>query len=88
MFKHSVNQFSFAQNEYNTHDADEYFEKHYEKLNYSLKNGEEPSMDDMSMDITEYPFTVNISNPNKSYYAPPCRNCESKSCKNCPLPIT
>ncbi len=45
-------------------------------------------MDDMSMDITEYPITVNISNPNKSYYAPACRNCQSNQCKNCALPIS
>lgn len=40
------------------------------------------------MDITEYPFTVNIFNPNsKNYYAPPCRNCGNKNCKNCPFPL-
>jgi len=24
----------------------------------------------------------------KGYYAPPCRNCQNKNCKNCPMPIS
>lgn len=55
---------------------------------YMLKNGEEPTHDDLSQDITEYPFTVNIVNPNVSYYAPACRNCGMKSCKNCAIPVS
>lgn len=31
---------------------------------------------------------VNVVNPHaKSYKAPPCRICDTKRCRNCPLPI-
>ncbi len=38
--------------------------------------------------MTEYPLIVNILNPSKSYYAPECRNCGLKQCKNCPMPVS
>jgi hypothetical protein len=33
-------------------------------------------------------MTVNFLNPFKSYYAPECRNCKQRNCKNCPIPIS
>lgn len=33
-------------------------------------------------------MTVNITNPYQSYYAPACRNCGSRTCKNCFLRVT
>lgn len=54
-----------------------------------LDEGEEPSIDDLSQDITEFPFSLNIINPNKgSYYAPKCRNCGDKNCRNCPISVS
>ncbi|CDW85002.1 ubiquitin carboxyl-terminal hydrolase family [Stylonychia lemnae] len=85
-----VQNYSFAQdfvNEPEVHDPNEYYVKHYEKLLNQLQNNEDVSQDDLSQDITEYPFTINIVNQNQRYYAPPCRNCQS-NCKNCPMPIS
>lgn len=89
VFKHLVQQYSFTA-DFNSdeHDAKKYFEDHYQSLIDKVKNSEESDIDEMSQDMTRFPLTVNIVNQNKSYYAPPCRNCGNKSCKNCPMPIS
>eukprot|EP00347_Sterkiella_histriomuscorum_P015219 403357853 len=89
IYKNLVQSYSFTADFTNEqHDAEKYFEEKYEKLIYKLNNGEESDIDEMSQDITDFPFIINIINQNKSYYAPPCKSCGSKSCKNCPMPVS
>ena len=93
VFKHTVTSFmpSIFQDEDLDQpiDVEDIFAQKFENLIESvLDKGEDSDFDQMSQDMTNFPFALNLVNPNaRSYYAPPCRNCSSK-CENCPLPLS
>jgi hypothetical protein len=88
VFEKVVKQYSFASDyEASEHDRDKFFNKEYGRLIEFLESGNEPTIDDISQDSSDFPFALNIVNQDTGYYAPPCRNCQNK-CKNCPMPIS